>query len=206
MDGVVKARNVLCHEIGGGVPALPWKSVYRAGRHHIGKLAHRIGDAAPYRRDVVIILRRQLLGASTAFVERLLAIPLKHQGGRAPDVDFRYHAWRLSPIGVPSRVKTVEHGGADRCLRFRSYRTDRDQLSWLALGGGVTPKRLRDPADRCKAGPGVKSVGGLAPGDEGFGDFLQLVSRRPSLPNCQLSKHPAEPDQIVPCGASRILM
>jgi hypothetical protein len=65
MDGVVKARNVLCHEIGGGVPALPWKSVYRAGRHHIGKLAHRIGDAAPYRRDVVIILRRQLLGAST---------------------------------------------------------------------------------------------------------------------------------------------
>ena len=117
MDGVVNARNVLCHEIGGGVPALPWKSGYRAGRRHIGKLAHGIGDAAPHRRDVVVILR-QLPGGSTAFVERLLAIPLKHQGGRAPDVDSRYHASRLSPIGVPSRVKTVEHGGADRCLRF----------------------------------------------------------------------------------------
>ena len=33
MDGVVNARNVLIvKEIGGGVPALSWKSVYRAGR------------------------------------------------------------------------------------------------------------------------------------------------------------------------------
>ena len=77
MDGVVNARNVLI--VGRSAAG----SVYRASRRHIGKLAHGIGDAVPHRCAVVIILRRQLLGTRTAFVERLLAIPLKHQGGHA---------------------------------------------------------------------------------------------------------------------------
>jgi hypothetical protein len=88
VDGVVNARNVLIvgRSAAGSLPCL--EIVYRAGRRHIGELAHGIGDAAPHRYAVVIILRRQLLGTRTAFVERLLAIPLKHQGGHAVSDPF----------------------------------------------------------------------------------------------------------------------
>ena len=106
---------------------LPWKSVYRAGQCHIGELSYGIGDAAPDCRAVVVILRRKLLGARGAFVERLLAVPLEHQGGRAPDVDFRYHGPRLSPIRAQSRAKTVDRWLGPSLSPIRSYGTDSER-------------------------------------------------------------------------------
>ena len=50
------------------------------------------------------------------------------------------------------------------------------------------------PADRREAGPGIKRIGGLTPGDEGLGHLLQLSPRGPALSNRQLAEHPAQPN------------
>jgi hypothetical protein len=89
-----------------------------ARRRRVRELAYGVGDAAPYCRAVVIVLRRKLLGAGGAFVEGLLAITLEHQARGTPDVDFGYHGPRLSPIGERSRGKTLPRPSDCRCLRF----------------------------------------------------------------------------------------
>lgn len=59
------------------------------------------------RCTVVVLLGEQLIGARGAFLERFLAVALKHQGRRPPDVDFGDHSPRLSPIRKRSREKDV---------------------------------------------------------------------------------------------------
>jgi hypothetical protein len=39
----------------------------------------------------VIVLGSEVVGARGAFVDRLVAVPLEHQVGGAPDVDFGNH-------------------------------------------------------------------------------------------------------------------
>jgi hypothetical protein len=51
-------------------------------------------EAMP-RRAVVIVLRRQFIGARGAFLEGLGSVPLQHQVGGSPDVDLGYHAGKL---------------------------------------------------------------------------------------------------------------
>jgi hypothetical protein len=70
-------------------------SVQRTGRCVVLQLAYGIGDPAPYRGAIVIVLRGKLIGARGAFVERFLAVPFEHQVGGAPDVDLRYHTAKI---------------------------------------------------------------------------------------------------------------
>jgi hypothetical protein len=69
--------------------------VQRSGRRVILQLADGVGDPTPHRDAVVIVLGGKLIGARGAFVVRFLAVPLDHQIGGAPDVDFRYHAAKI---------------------------------------------------------------------------------------------------------------
>ena len=70
-------------------------SVHRPGRSVVLQLAYRIGDPAPHRGAAVIVLGLELIGARSAFVERLITVPLEHQVGGAPDVDLWYHAAKI---------------------------------------------------------------------------------------------------------------
>jgi hypothetical protein len=70
-----------------------------ARRRRVRELANGINDPAPHRGAIVVLLGEKLIGARDAFLERFLAVALEHQGRGPPDVDFRYHDPRLSPIG-----------------------------------------------------------------------------------------------------------
>jgi hypothetical protein len=78
-----------------------FRSVQRTGRRLVGELADGIGDPAPDGGAVVIVLRSELVGARGAFLERLVAVPLEHQVGGAPDVDLGYHANQVARFGSP---------------------------------------------------------------------------------------------------------
>ena len=66
--------------------------MWPGGRNPVRELADGVGDPAPDRFTVVIILGSELVGAGGAFLDGLVAVPLEHQVGSAPDVDLRYHA------------------------------------------------------------------------------------------------------------------
>jgi hypothetical protein len=76
------------------------RSVERTRRCLVRELADGGGDPAPDCCAIVVILRSELIGAPGAFLEGLLAVPLEHQGGGAPDVDLRYHRHRLTRRGL----------------------------------------------------------------------------------------------------------
>ncbi|HET7886301.1 MAG TPA: hypothetical protein VFL62_08760, partial [Bradyrhizobium sp.] len=62
--------------------------------HYFG--ADGVGDPAPNRCAVVIVLGSKFMGARGAFLEGLIAVPLEHQVGGAPDVDLWYHTGQLA--------------------------------------------------------------------------------------------------------------
>jgi hypothetical protein len=66
-------------------------SVERPGRCSVCELTDGIGDPAPYGLAVVIVLRGKLVGARSALLKGLIAVPLEHEVGGAPDVDLGYH-------------------------------------------------------------------------------------------------------------------
>jgi hypothetical protein len=61
--------------------------VQRIGRV-VRELAYGVGNAAPDYRAVVIILRRKLIGACSAFFEGLVAGALEHQVGAARQISI----------------------------------------------------------------------------------------------------------------------
>ena len=61
------------------------------------------------------------------------------------------------------------------------------------------------PADRREAGPRIKRVWSLTPGNQGLRHLLQLCSRRPTLCHRQLSEYPTQPDQVILGDSSRLL-
>ena len=65
--------------------------VERPGWCPVRKQAHGIGDPAPHGLAFVIVLRREFVGACGAFLNGLVAVPLEHEVGGAPDVDLGYH-------------------------------------------------------------------------------------------------------------------
>jgi hypothetical protein len=66
-------------------------SVERPGGRLVRELANGVGDPAPYGLAVVIVLRGELVGARGAFLKGLVAVPVEHEVGGAPDVDLGYH-------------------------------------------------------------------------------------------------------------------
>src|SRR5712692_6110362 len=66
-------------------------------------------------------------------------------------------------------------------------------------------KLRSDPADRREGESGIKRIGSLPPGNQGFGYLLQLLLRRPALRNRQLSEHAAQPNQVVLRDSARLL-
>jgi hypothetical protein len=75
-------------------------SVQCAGWGHVRELAHGLGDPAPCRLAVVIVMRGHLVGTRGAFLEGLVAVPLEHEGGGAPDVDLGYHVRNIAGSGI----------------------------------------------------------------------------------------------------------
>ena len=55
-----------------------------------------VDDAQPSCHARKIAIRREFLGSFGAFRHSLAAVAREHQVGYSPDVDFRYHADRLS--------------------------------------------------------------------------------------------------------------
>ena len=55
-----------------------------------------VDDAQPSCHARKIAIRRVFFGSFGAFRHCFVAIPREHQVGDTPDVDFRYHAGRLS--------------------------------------------------------------------------------------------------------------
>jgi hypothetical protein len=66
-------------------------SVDRARRCFVLELGHGIHDPPPGHRPIVIASRHELVGPRRAFVERLLAVALQHEGGGTPDVYLGDH-------------------------------------------------------------------------------------------------------------------
>jgi hypothetical protein len=65
--------------------------VKRPGRRLVRELADGVGDPAPHGLAVVIVLRGEFVGARSAFLKGLVALPLEHEVSGAPDVDLGYH-------------------------------------------------------------------------------------------------------------------
>jgi|HubBroStandDraft_3_1064219.scaffolds.fasta_scaffold332967_3 hypothetical protein len=83
-------------------------SVRRAGRRHVGELADGLGDPAPCRLAMVIVLGRQFVGARSAFLKGLRAVLLEHQGGGTPDVDLGYHVRNIAESGIKIAEKSLD--------------------------------------------------------------------------------------------------
>jgi hypothetical protein len=66
-----------------------------------------LSDPAPGCCAVGIALGRELVGARGGLLLGLIAIAPEHQGRGAPDIDFRYHGRRLSPIVWLRRLATM---------------------------------------------------------------------------------------------------
>jgi hypothetical protein len=84
----------------GGATRL-WWSVERPGGGPVRELADGVGDPAPHVRAVVIVLRGELVGARRAFLKGLVAVPLEHEVGGAPDVDLGYHREQAARFRSP---------------------------------------------------------------------------------------------------------
>jgi len=63
------------------------------------ELGDGIGDQAPDRRAVAIVLARQRVGAFGALLLGILALAFQHQGRGPPDVDVRDHG-RIAMSGL----------------------------------------------------------------------------------------------------------
>src|SRR5262249_22338573 len=64
-------------------------SVERPRTCLVYELTDGIGDPAPHGLAVVIVLGGELIGARGAFLKGLVAVPLEHQVGGAPDLRSR---------------------------------------------------------------------------------------------------------------------
>jgi len=76
-------------------------SVERPGRCLVCELTDGIGDPAPHGLAIVIVLPGELVGASGAFLKGLVAVPLEHEVGGAPDVDLGYHREQVARLRSP---------------------------------------------------------------------------------------------------------
>jgi len=70
--------------------------VYRPDRCRDRELPDCVDDAQPNRHAGKIAIRREFLGSFRAFRPSRVAVAGEHQVGYPPDVDFRYHAERVS--------------------------------------------------------------------------------------------------------------
>jgi len=66
-------------------------SVQRTGWRSVRELADGVGNPAPYRGAVVIVLHSEFIGTCAAYLKRLVTVALEHELRRSPNVDFRYH-------------------------------------------------------------------------------------------------------------------
>ena len=81
--------------------------MYRPERCGDRELPDCVDYAEPSCHAGKIAIRRKFLGSLGAFRQSLVAVAREHQVGDAPDVDFRYHAERLS--GEPLLTVNSRH-------------------------------------------------------------------------------------------------
>ena len=70
--------------------------MHRPGRCRDRELTGGVDDPQPDRHAGKIAIRSEFLGSLSAFQLGRLAVMGDHEVGCAPDLDFRYHAGRLS--------------------------------------------------------------------------------------------------------------
>ena len=75
-----------------------FQSVRRSRWRGVGELNDRGEYPAPGIGAVVITVGRQLVDARAAFLKRLVAVTLQHQGGGAPDIDLGYHGGKIARL------------------------------------------------------------------------------------------------------------
>jgi len=85
----------------------------------------RVGDTAPHRGAVMILLGEQLIGARSAFLERLLGVALEHQAGGAPDVDLR-KSWQELAYRPPTCDPAISPHSPDEAAIFGALTAVRD--------------------------------------------------------------------------------
>src|SRR5215470_13506260 len=95
-------RSGLRHRLPNGIRA----SVQDPGVVSFCELAYGIGDPAPHRFAVAILLRRKFISPRGAFLEGLAAVPLQHEVCGAPDVDLGYHTRKVARLRVGGRAAT----------------------------------------------------------------------------------------------------
>ena len=83
-----------------------------SGRGLVRDLLDGGHDTAPGSRAIVLARERQLVGASSGLLKRVIAIAIEHQLRRPPDVDLRDHVDRLS--GEDAGRKPLPHTRARR--------------------------------------------------------------------------------------------
>src|SRR5262245_5256405 len=77
------------------------RSVERPGWCTVRQLADGIGNPAPHGLAFVVVLRGEFVRARGAFLGGLVAIPLEHEVGGAPDVDLGYHGEQVARFRSP---------------------------------------------------------------------------------------------------------
>ena len=76
-------------------------SVERPGWRAVRELTDGIGNPAPDGLAFVIVLRGEFVRARGAFLNGLVAVPLEHEVGGAPDVDLGYHREQVARFRSP---------------------------------------------------------------------------------------------------------
>jgi len=67
----------------------------------VREAADGVGNPAPHGLAFVIVLCGEFVGARSAFFDGLVAVPLEHKGGGAPDVDLGYHREQVARLRSP---------------------------------------------------------------------------------------------------------
>src|SRR5215469_15076475 len=91
--------------------------MYRPRECRAGELSNHIDDPSPARLAGGVAIGSEFIGPSGAFLFGGLAIPPKHQIGRAPDVDLGHHSRESYRHRPTKRLPLVEgFGRSPACI------------------------------------------------------------------------------------------
>jgi hypothetical protein len=158
-------------------------SVQCAGRRHVSQLTDCVGDPAPCRLTVEIVVCGQFVGARGALLEGLVAVPLEHQRGGTPDVDLGYH--------VRNQAGSRDRGCGKTLACRLAHDTDQS-------GDGVALFRAGDPVI------GLDEFGGLGRGKAAAASVSSAMGRVPIAGKPSKNRNSASPPSTVsirrPCA------
>src|SRR4029077_16693203 len=127
-----------------------------------------------------------------------------HRGRRARRPELTDRLKLLEFTDSPAEQTPIElsvprpAGARGASFQFQGRRT----YPAVSLSPGA---RGSYPADRRETGSCIKCIGGLTPGNEGFGHLFQFFSRCPAPRDRQPPEYAAQPDHVILCDPARLL-